>query len=120
MADGKNPLPAKDIGGSVLRQADKGNIILLHDGGGERAQTVAALPQIIDALRAKGYQFVSVSDLIGMTRAQVMLPLSAEERFEARADGFIFTLYQWFRFFIGMIFIPAIVRMSRASASFIR
>ncbi len=116
MPDGKNPLPAKDIVASVLRQADKGNIILLHDGGGERAQTVAALPQIIDALRAKGYQFVSVSDLIGMTRAQVMLPLSGEERFEARADGFIFTLYQWSRFFIGMIFILGIVLVSGRAA----
>src|SRR5258708_12078685 len=109
MADGKNPLPAKDIGGSVLRQADKGNIILLHDGGGERAQTVAALPQIIDALRAKGYQFVSVSDLIGMTRAQVMLPLSGEERFESRADAFFFTLYHCSLFFICLFFISAIL-----------
>jgi len=116
MPDGKNPLPAKDIVASVLRQADKGNIILLHDGGGEREQTVAALPQIIDALRAKGYEFVSVSSLIGKNRAQVMLPLSAEERFEARADGFIFTLYQWFRFFIGMIFILGIVLVSGRAA----
>jgi peptidoglycan-N-acetylglucosamine deacetylase len=112
MPDGKNPLPAKDIVASVLRQADKGNIILLHDGGGERAQTVAALPQIIDALRAKGYQFVSVSDLIGKTRAQILLPLSPEERFEARADGFIFTLYQWLRFFIAAIFVLGIVMVS--------
>jgi cellulose synthase/poly-beta-1,6-N-acetylglucosamine synthase-like glycosyltransferase/peptidoglycan/xylan/chitin deacetylase (PgdA/CDA1 family) len=116
MPDGKNPLPAKDIVASVLRQADKGNIILLHDGGGERAQTVAALPQIIDALRDKGYQFVSVSDLIGKTRAQVMLPLSSEERFEARTDGFIFTLYQWSRFLIGTIFILGIVLVSGRAA----
>jgi len=112
MPDGKNPLPAKDIVASVLRQADKGNIILLHDGGGEREQTVAALPQIIDSLRAKGYQFVPVSDLIGKTRAQVMLPLSAEEQFEARADGFIFSIYQYFRFFIGIIFILGIFLVS--------
>jgi cellulose synthase/poly-beta-1,6-N-acetylglucosamine synthase-like glycosyltransferase/peptidoglycan/xylan/chitin deacetylase (PgdA/CDA1 family) len=112
MPDGKNPLPAKDIVASVLRQADKGNIILLHDGGGEREQTVAALPQIIDALRAKGYQFVPVSDLIGKTRAQVMLPLSAEEQLEARADGFIFSIYQYLRFFIGIIFILGIFLVS--------
>jgi peptidoglycan-N-acetylglucosamine deacetylase len=112
MPDGKNPMPAKDIVASILRQADKGNIVLLHDGGGERAQTVAALPQIIDTLRGKGYQFVSVSDLIGKTRAQVMMPLSPQERFEARADGFIFTLYQWLRFFIGAVFVLGIVMVS--------
>jgi cellulose synthase/poly-beta-1,6-N-acetylglucosamine synthase-like glycosyltransferase/spore germination protein YaaH/peptidoglycan/xylan/chitin deacetylase (PgdA/CDA1 family) len=109
---GGKPIPAKEIVDSVLRQADNGNIILLHDGGGDRTQTVAALPQIIDALREKGYQLIAVSDLIGKARAEVMPTLSPEERFEARADGFIFTLFQWFRFFIGAIFILGIVMVS--------
>jgi cellulose synthase/poly-beta-1,6-N-acetylglucosamine synthase-like glycosyltransferase/peptidoglycan/xylan/chitin deacetylase (PgdA/CDA1 family) len=113
--DGK-PIPAKEIVDGVLLQAEKGNIVLLHDGGGDRSQTVAALPQIIDALRAQGYQFVSVSDLIGKTRAEVMPALSSEERFEARADGFIFTLFQWSRFFIGIIFILGIVLVSGRAA----
>src|SRR5712664_542105 len=106
------PIPAKEIVDSVLRQADKGNIILLHDGGGDRSQTLAALPVIIDALRDRGYQLVSVSDLLKKTRAEMMPALSPEERFEARADGFIFTLYQWSRFFIGIIFILGIVLVS--------
>jgi cellulose synthase/poly-beta-1,6-N-acetylglucosamine synthase-like glycosyltransferase/peptidoglycan/xylan/chitin deacetylase (PgdA/CDA1 family) len=111
LRDGK-PIPAQEIVDSVLRQADKGNIVLLHDGGGDRSQTIAALPQIIDALRAKGYQFVSVSDLIGKTRAQVMLTLSTEEQFEARADGFIFAIFQYFRFFIGIVFVLGIFLVS--------
>ena len=110
--DGVNQAPAAEIVQNVLRQVDKGNIILLHDGGGERQQTVAALPQIIDRLRARGYQFVSVGDLIGKTRAEVMLPLSAQEQFEARADGFIFTIFQWFRFGIATIFIAGIILVS--------
>ncbi|PNB36760.1 hypothetical protein C1X73_37785, partial [Pseudomonas sp. FW305-130] len=36
------------------------NIVLLHDAGGDRSETVEALPQIIDQLRAKGYTFVPV------------------------------------------------------------
>jgi len=111
LRDGK-PIPAQEIVDSVLRQADNGNIILLHDGGGDRTQTVAALPQIIDALREQGYQLVSVSDLIGKTRAEVMPLLAPEERFEARADGFIFTLFQWVRFFMGAIFFLGIVMVS--------
>ena len=110
--DGKNQMPAAAIVQNVLRQLDKGNIILLHDGGGERAQTVAALPLIIDALRARGYQFVSIADLLGKTRAEVMLPLSAQERFEARADGFIFAIFQWIRFTIATIFIVGIILVS--------
>ena len=35
----------------------------MHDGGVDRAQTVAALPQIIDKLKAQGYTFVTLEDL---------------------------------------------------------
>ncbi|MGC8536442.1 MAG: glycosyltransferase [Rhizomicrobium sp.] len=51
------------------------NIVLLHDGGGNRAQTVAALPVIIDQLRAQGYRFVRVSHLAGLTPQEAMPPL---------------------------------------------
>ena len=53
----------------------RGNIVLLHDAGGDRSQTVAALPKLIAALRAKGYSFVTVSQLAGMTRDQAMPPV---------------------------------------------
>ena len=105
-------IPAQEIIDGVLRQAANGNIILFHDGGGDRNQTVEALPRIIDALRAHGYQFVSVADLIGKTRAGVMAPLSIQERFEARADGFIFGMYHWSRVSIATIFILGIVMVS--------
>jgi len=109
--DGKQ-IPAQEIVDNVIRQAGMGNIILFHDGGGERANTVAALPQIIDKLRAEGYQFVSVPDLLGKTRAEVMMPLSAQEKLEARADGFIFGIWHWFRVSIATIFIVGIVMVS--------
>lgn len=54
----------------------KGQVVLLHDGGGERSQTVAALPKIIDGLRARGYEFVTVSTLAGLKRDQTMPPLA--------------------------------------------
>jgi cellulose synthase/poly-beta-1,6-N-acetylglucosamine synthase-like glycosyltransferase/peptidoglycan/xylan/chitin deacetylase (PgdA/CDA1 family) len=109
-------VPAAEIVENVISQAGDGNIILFHDGGGDRTQTVAALPQLIDKLRAQGYEFVSVSDLIGKTRAQVMLPLSRDEQFEARADGFIFGLYHWARVSMATIFILGIVLVSGRAA----
>src|ERR1700730_3075330 len=109
--DGKQ-IPAQEIVDNVVRQAGMGNIVLFHDGGGDRSHTVAALPQVIDTLRQQGYQFVSVPDLIGKTRAQVMMPLSAEEKLEARADGFIFGIYHWLRMSIATIFIVGIVMVS--------
>ena len=43
--------------GRVLKQAHPGAIVLMHDGGGDRSQTVAALPVIISYLQAQGYTF---------------------------------------------------------------
>ena len=48
----------------------RGSIILLHDGGGDRSVTVAALPVLIDTLRAHGYAIVPVSALMGKTTAR--------------------------------------------------
>jgi len=47
----------------VVKNSKPGAIILMHDGGGERGQTIGALPQIIDKLRAKGYVFVTVDEM---------------------------------------------------------
>ena len=50
----------------------RGNIILMHDSGGDRSQTVKLLPVLIERLRAQGYSFVPVSELGGFTRDQIM------------------------------------------------
>ncbi len=110
--DGKRQIPASEILEGTLRQANKGNILLLHDGGGDRSQTVAALPQIIDELRARGYEFVSISSLLGKTRSQVMLPLDSREQLEARADAFIFSVYHWLRLGMAMLFVAGILLVS--------
>ena len=52
----------------IVRGARNGSIVLMHDGGGPRSQTVAALPRVIDALRARGFRFVTVSELLGNGR----------------------------------------------------
>lgn len=49
----------------VVDAAQPGSIILMHDGGGPRGETLAALPQIIDTLRARGYGFATVTGLLG-------------------------------------------------------
>jgi len=70
-----------------------GNIILLHDGGGDRSQTVRALPMIIDAIRAKGLEIVPLNDLLHMTRAQVMPPIASNEIWYARLSWVGFWMY---------------------------
>jgi peptidoglycan/xylan/chitin deacetylase (PgdA/CDA1 family) len=49
----------------VLAQVRPGSIILSHDGGGPRGETLAAYPHIIRALRARGYRFETVPQLLG-------------------------------------------------------
>ena len=45
----------------VLKGVHNGSVILLHDGGGNRSPTVAALPTILKTLKAKGYGFRTLS-----------------------------------------------------------
>jgi len=50
---------------SRISGARPGSIVLMHDGGGPRSQTVAALPGAIRNLRARGFRFVTVTRLLG-------------------------------------------------------
>jgi peptidoglycan/xylan/chitin deacetylase (PgdA/CDA1 family) len=55
----------------IVSATRPGSIILLHDGGGDRTRTVAAVPRIIARLQAKGYEFVTVPDLLRLPKAKV-------------------------------------------------
>jgi peptidoglycan-N-acetylglucosamine deacetylase len=89
-----------------------GNIILLHDGGGNRSQTVKALGTMIDGLRARGYEIVPVSDLLGKTRAEIMPPLSTNERWAAWVDGLSFGMFGLISSLIIFVFFVGDVLMS--------
>lgn len=67
--DWKRP-GASVIANRVVRDVRPGYVVLMHDGGGDRSGTVAALPVIIDRLRAKGYDFVTMSELATLEAAR--------------------------------------------------
>jgi cellulose synthase/poly-beta-1,6-N-acetylglucosamine synthase-like glycosyltransferase/peptidoglycan/xylan/chitin deacetylase (PgdA/CDA1 family)/spore germination protein YaaH len=90
----------------------RGSIILMHDGGGNRSHTVAALPYIIDALRAHGYQFVPVSALLGKTTAQVMPQLTFWQRVRTVPDSIAFSALDIIGNFIVLVFFVGDVLMS--------
>jgi cellulose synthase/poly-beta-1,6-N-acetylglucosamine synthase-like glycosyltransferase len=90
----------------------RGSIILMHDGGGDRSVTVATLPYLIDALRAKGYTIVPVSSLMGMTTAEVMPPLTARQYFRAIPDSIAFSALSMIGRFIVLVFFLGDVLMS--------
>jgi peptidoglycan/xylan/chitin deacetylase (PgdA/CDA1 family) len=53
------------IASGVIHHAHKGSIVVMHDGGGNRSETVAALPAILSHFRHRGYRFVTVAELLG-------------------------------------------------------
>lgn len=68
----------------------KAQIVLLHDSGGDRSQTVAALPKIIEALKANGYQLVTVSQLLGISRDAAMPIVKGKDLQAVRFDVGLF------------------------------
>ncbi|HEY1985464.1 MAG TPA: glycosyltransferase [Terracidiphilus sp.] len=109
-----------EISQSILDQLNRmktkpqfrGSIILLHDGGGDRSVTVAALPVLIDTLRAHGYNVVQVSTLMGKTTADVMPRLTFWQRARALPDSVAFSALSIIFNFIVMVFFLGDILMS--------
>jgi len=91
---------------------NRGSIILMHDGGGNRQPTVDALPVLIKALRDRGYQIVPVSELLGKTRDQVMVPLTPGQKRQALVDWIVFFLFSFFNHFVIYVFYVGDILMS--------
>ena len=85
----------------------RGRVVLLHDSGGDRTQTIQALPGLIDALRAKNYELVTVADLAGLTRDEVMprLPPSALAQLTDRS---VFLALGWSGHVLHWLFVAVI------------
>ena len=112
----------EQIAQSVLDQLNRmktkaqfrGSVILLHDGGGDRSVTVAALPVLIDTLRAHGYSIVQVSALMGKTTADVMPKLTYWQRMRTLPDSAAFSaLSIIFNFVVGVFFLGDILMSAR-------
>ena len=111
--DWKKPDATLIVQRSLARLADTnpetgGQVILLHDSGGDRSRTVQALPVLIDTLRAHGYRLVSIAELAGLTPDQAMPP-TQRDWIELTLDRIGFSIFRWIDFFLRTLFISAIV-----------
>jgi peptidoglycan-N-acetylglucosamine deacetylase len=84
----------------------RGNVILLHDSGGDRTRTIELLPGMIDRLRAQGYKFVLVSKLAGLTRDQAMPRLAPS--LALYANRVVFLTLSWIGSILYYCFLAAI------------
>lgn len=58
-------LAANEIAEHVLAEARPGAIVLFHDGGELRADTLQAVAALLPALHKRGFEFVTISELLG-------------------------------------------------------
>ena len=65
---------AERIADAITPKTSSGGIVLLHDGGGDRSQTIEALERVVPRLRARGFEFVRVSDFGTLPASEVALP----------------------------------------------
>ena len=66
------PINADSIFDRVVRYQKLGSVILLHDAGGNRSQTVKALPMIIHYFKEKHYHFGTIAELLGKSKEDLM------------------------------------------------
>ncbi|ROR37523.1 cellulose synthase/poly-beta-1,6-N-acetylglucosamine synthase-like glycosyltransferase [Kitasatospora cineracea] len=69
--DWKRPGVEEIVKAALPAKPGAGELILLHDAGGDRSETVEALEQIIVKLQGEGYRFTTISDALGAPSAMV-------------------------------------------------
>src|SRR5215218_2601566 len=117
--DGQDWHPSRSpatIARSAVGRARGASVILLHDGGGDRARTLAALPRIVRRLRAEGYRLVEVSRLVALRRAAVDFPTTGWPRLRGRLLIASLTAARWITAALTLMLAPiALLILLRAA-----
>ncbi|HSU80049.1 MAG TPA: polysaccharide deacetylase family protein, partial [Candidatus Angelobacter sp.] len=98
---------SQEIVKRVLNQLPQGNVILFHDAGGDRSNTVKALPIIIKELKKRGYTFTTISHLVGKSDNQIMPKVSDNPYLVY--DTAVFKVMQGWHFGLSYLFYSAIL-----------
>lgn len=102
---------------NAITQAESGNghVMLLHDGGGDRSETIEALPRIINELKQRGYTFGTVADVLGVSANALMVPTSHQDQLKIFITGLALWAIHWVGiFFFYLFFLTVLIGMSRA------
>jgi len=87
-----------------------GNIVLLHDGGGDRSGTVEALPKLLDYFTERGDQLVTIGELLGMDSQKILPPVTSDKKsFEFMASGIGFYILRIFLRFVEIFLVVGTV-----------
>lgn len=107
--------------GAIVRNSmpdgGRGGIVLMHDGGGDRSQTVAALERLIPRLRERGFEIVPLAELLRAPAGELELAPSAADELRGRAFVAAVGFAKAVAGLIAALLIPiAILAVTRAAA----
>ncbi|MFD1920323.1 polysaccharide deacetylase family protein [Streptomyces beijiangensis] len=91
--DWRRPGVQAIVDGAIPQQDGQGAIVLLHDSGGDRSQTVAALDLLIPQLKARGYHFTTIAEAAGAV--SVNQPVHGTELWRGRAFVGAVVVSEW-------------------------
>ncbi|MEI7677232.1 MAG: glycosyltransferase [Bacteroidales bacterium] len=89
-----------------------GNIVLLHDAGGDRTQTIIALPRIIEYFQKEGFKFATVADLMGKKRSDIM-PEVPSNYVTFVDDAIVQGTYYWQSFLFSLFLLALILSSAK-------
>jgi len=91
-----------------------GQIVLMHDGGGDRSQTVAALSALIPRLKAQGFRFATVGDAVGM--AEPVRPAGVDDHLQGLALIKVLQGGDWIVWLLGVLmYVAGAISVLRAA-----
>ncbi|MED4460705.1 glycosyltransferase [Metabacillus fastidiosus] len=107
-SDDWKAISSDEIVNRVLDQLPKGNVILFHDSGGDRSNTVKALPIIIKKLKERGYTFTTISNLTEKSTSEIMPPADQDSPYLIYSKA-VFKVIQGWHSGLSFLFYSAIV-----------
>jgi peptidoglycan/xylan/chitin deacetylase (PgdA/CDA1 family)/glycosyltransferase involved in cell wall biosynthesis len=107
--------------GRIVRNATppghRGGVILLHDGGGDRSQTLAAIERLVPRLEQRGFRFVPLSALAGISPGEAQPAASGSERLQGELLIDALAIARWATEALLILLIPiAVLAVLRALA----
>lgn len=99
----------KGIVDTAWDEKDKGNVVLLHDGGGNRVATVEALPILIERLLKAGYHFSTLAEMRGVSRNEINPPVRFDERLLVGVDFWVFETTYWLQRILATLFTLSVI-----------
>ena len=105
--DWRRPGTDAVVAAATPERPGAGAVVLMHDGGGDRSQTVAALDRLLPDLTRQGYRFTTVSEGLGTPRSDTAAPRSL--RLSGAALRYAQAAGRWIAEAMGLLFVTALI-----------